>query len=280
MLMPKALQKAPPLQGRGWGGACAAMLRHGTPTPSPSPEGEGRFRCKSSSPMTTASTPPASRCWRNWPRNCPTMSGSARPAEEQSGAGHSLTLHMPVRLREHGGKRYSVTGTPTDSVNLALRKLFPDKLPDLVISGVNAGENLGDDMTYSGTISAAIEAALAGIPAIALSQAFRDNGPSFAATASLGQARARTADRHGDGAAHADQRQLPRPACGQGARHPRGAAGVPRLRTRHRWSKARTRAGGPITGSACRMPNTPSITAPIWKRWRTAISPSPRCNST
>ncbi len=109
------------------------------------------------------------------------------PAEEQSGAGHSLTLHSPVRLRELGARRYSVTGTPTDSVNLALRKLFPEKRPDLVLSGVNAGENLGDDITYSGTASAAMEASLAGIPAIALSQAFRDNGPSFDATEQWGK---------------------------------------------------------------------------------------------
>ncbi|RPF71941.1 5'/3'-nucleotidase SurE [Aurantiacibacter spongiae] len=101
------------------------------------------------------------------------------PAEEQSGAGHALTLHSPVRLRDHGERRYSVTGTPTDSVNLALRKFFADSRPDLVISGVNAGENLADDITYSGTVSAAMEAALAGIPAVALSQAFRDNGRSF-----------------------------------------------------------------------------------------------------
>lgn len=104
------------------------------------------------------------------------------PAEEQSGAGHSLTLHHPVRLREHGDQRYSVTGTPTDAVNLGLRKLFAERRPDLVLSGVNAGENLGDDITYSGTISAAMEAALAGFPAIALSQAFRDRGHGFAAT--------------------------------------------------------------------------------------------------
>lgn len=103
------------------------------------------------------------------------------PAEEQSGAGHSLTLHSPVRLREHGHQRFAVTGTPTDAVNLALRKLFEDKAPDLVISGINAGENLADDVTYSGTISAAMEAALAGIPAIALSQAMRDGGHGFAA---------------------------------------------------------------------------------------------------
>lgn len=103
------------------------------------------------------------------------------PAEEQSGAGHSLTLHMPVRLRQYGERRFAVTGTPTDAVNLGLRKLFADRKPDLVISGINAGENLGDDVTYSGTISAAMEAALAGIPAIALSQAQRDGARDFAA---------------------------------------------------------------------------------------------------
>ena len=103
------------------------------------------------------------------------------PAEENSGAGHSLTLHLPVRLREHGRQRFSVTGTPTDAVNLALRKLFTDRGPDLVISGINNGENLADDVTYSGTISAAMEGALAGIPAVAMSQALRDGGHGFAA---------------------------------------------------------------------------------------------------
>jgi 5'-nucleotidase len=103
------------------------------------------------------------------------------PAEENSGAGHSLTLHMPVRLVEHGPQRFAVSGTPTDAVNLALRKLFADKPPDLVISGINNGENLADDVTYSGTISAAMEAALAGIPAVAMSQALRDAGHGFAA---------------------------------------------------------------------------------------------------
>ena len=103
------------------------------------------------------------------------------PSEENSGAGHSLTLHLPVRLREHGARRFSVTGTPTDAVNLALRKLFADRRPDLVISGINNGENLADDITYSGTISAAMEAALAGIPAVALSQAIRDGGNAFSA---------------------------------------------------------------------------------------------------
>ena len=103
------------------------------------------------------------------------------PAEENSGAGHSLTLHSPVRLREHGNQRFSVTGTPTDAVNLALRKMFAERMPDLIISGINNGENLADDITYSGTISAAMEGALAGIPAVAMSQAMRDGGHGFAA---------------------------------------------------------------------------------------------------
>lgn len=114
------------------------------------------------------------------------------PAEEQSGAGHSLTLHMPVRLREHGHQRFAVTGTPTDAVNLALRKLFADRKPDLVISGINAGENLADDITYSGTISAAMEGALAGIPAVALSQAMRDGERDFAAAEAWGERVLRT----------------------------------------------------------------------------------------
>lgn len=98
------------------------------------------------------------------------------PALEQSGAGHSLTLNLPVRLQRFGERRFAVAGTPTDAVNLALRKLFADRPPDLVISGVNGGENLADDVTYSGTISAAMEAALAGIPAIAMSQSQRSSG--------------------------------------------------------------------------------------------------------
>ena len=108
------------------------------------------------------------------------------PAVEQSGTGHSLTLHLPVRLHEHGEKRFAVAGTPTDSINLALRKLFTDRKPDLVLSGINHGENLGDDVTYSGTVSAAMEAALAGIPAIALSQALRMAGHGFAAAEAWG----------------------------------------------------------------------------------------------
>lgn len=97
------------------------------------------------------------------------------PSEEQSGAGHSLTLTRPVRLRQHDERRFSVTGTPTDSVTMALKKVMPAP-PDLILSGVNRGANLGDDVTYSGTVSAAMEGTLAGIRSIALSQVYAKEG--------------------------------------------------------------------------------------------------------
>jgi 5'-nucleotidase len=97
------------------------------------------------------------------------------PSEEQSGAGHSLSLSRPVRLRQHEERRFSVSGTPTDAVMMALRKVLPAP-PDLILSGVNRGANLGDDVTYSGTVAAAIEGALAGIRSIALSQVYAAEG--------------------------------------------------------------------------------------------------------
>ena len=97
------------------------------------------------------------------------------PAEEQSGAGHSLTLGSPVRLRQYSERRFAVSGTPTDAVMMALRTVMPER-PDLILSGINRGANLGDDVTYSGTVSAAIEGALAGIRSIALSQVYAKEG--------------------------------------------------------------------------------------------------------
>ena len=98
------------------------------------------------------------------------------PTEEQSGAGHSLTLTRPVRLRKLGERRFCVTGTPTDAVMMAIARVMKDDPPDLVLSGVNRGANLGEDVTYSGTCSAAMEGALAGIPSVALSQSYAREG--------------------------------------------------------------------------------------------------------
>ncbi|MEG3122912.1 5'/3'-nucleotidase SurE [Sphingomonas sp. GB1N7] len=110
------------------------------------------------------------------------------PADEQSGAGHSLTLSRPIRVRKHIDKRYAVAGTPTDAVMMALARIMQDSPPDLILSGVNRGANLAEDVTYSGTVSAAMEGALAGVRSIALSQVYAREGmgdavPFEAATA-------------------------------------------------------------------------------------------------
>jgi len=94
------------------------------------------------------------------------------PSTEQSGAGHSLTLNRPLRIRKHEEQRYSVDGTPTDSVMMAVARIMKDNPPDLILSGVNRGANLGEDVTYSGTVSAAMEGALAGVRSIGLSQVY------------------------------------------------------------------------------------------------------------
>jgi 5'/3'-nucleotidase len=99
------------------------------------------------------------------------------PEVEQSGASHSLTTRRPLRLSPRGERRYAVDGTPTDCVLLAVKRLLRERPPDLVLSGINAGSNVGEDLTYSGTVAAAMEATLLGIPAMALSQDYRDGEP-------------------------------------------------------------------------------------------------------
>lgn len=102
------------------------------------------------------------------------------PASEQSATAHSLTLTRPLRVRQIDERRYTVDGTPTDCVTLALTKILPER-PDVVVSGINHGANLGDDVTYSGTVAGALEAAVFRIPGIAVSLAARDGDFTYAA---------------------------------------------------------------------------------------------------
>jgi 5'-nucleotidase len=118
------------------------------------------------------------------------------PDREQSACGHSLTLNRPVRLEEVRPGQFSVDGTPTDCVNLAVHWLLREQPVDLVVSGINYGLNLGDDVTYSGTVSAALEAHLLGLPAIAFSQEIRAD-TSFARAAGVAAALVRGLLEHG-----------------------------------------------------------------------------------
>ncbi len=93
------------------------------------------------------------------------------PTLEKSACAHSLTLTRPLRFVELEKNFYKLDdGTPSDCVFLSLTKLFKDKKPDLVVSGINIGANMGEDITYSGTAAGAMEAVLQGIPAVAVSQ--------------------------------------------------------------------------------------------------------------
>ena len=113
------------------------------------------------------------------------------PETEQSGASHSLTLTLPLRLRHAGHQRFALSGTPTDCVMMAGIHIMKDHLPDLVISGVNRGYNVADDVTYSGTVAAAMEGTVLGIPSVAMSQSFGDldeDSDRFACAAKHGPA--------------------------------------------------------------------------------------------
>jgi 5'-nucleotidase len=104
------------------------------------------------------------------------------PDHNWSAAGHTKTMHKPLRVSEYalpamspadepfeeGSLAYATTGAPSDCVALALLGILHDR-PDLVVSGINQGPNLGYDLTYSGTVAAAMEAVIFGLPAVAIS---------------------------------------------------------------------------------------------------------------
>jgi 5'-nucleotidase len=97
------------------------------------------------------------------------------PDEEKSGASHSISMHIPVRIRKIDDRHYAVKGTPTDCALLAIYEIMKEP-PTLLLSGINRGANLAEDITYSGTAAAAMEGALLGVPSVALSQVFTPRG--------------------------------------------------------------------------------------------------------
>jgi 5'-nucleotidase len=100
------------------------------------------------------------------------------PHYPQSAKSHAITIASPLRLfksNQFGEDvlAYSCDGTPVDCVKLAKNYLLKseegNRVPDLVLSGINHGSNASISVIYSGTMGAAIEAAIEGIPAIGFS---------------------------------------------------------------------------------------------------------------
>ncbi len=108
------------------------------------------------------------------------------PDRNRSGASHSLTLEVPLRVQQaEPDVWYVINGTPTDCVHLAITGLFEDEF-DMAVSGINDGANLGDDVLYSGTVAAAIEGRFLGLPTIAVSLVVgAPSGPYFATAARI-----------------------------------------------------------------------------------------------
>ena len=107
------------------------------------------------------------------------------PLTEQSWTGASKTRHRAVQsaVADHGFgcPTWTVDGTPSDCVNIAIAHLLPkrsgaaDSGQTTCIEGVVSGINVGFNCTLgfilaSGTVSAALEGVLHGLPAIAFSQ--------------------------------------------------------------------------------------------------------------
>lgn len=97
------------------------------------------------------------------------------PDREKSAVSHSITLHRPLKVERLEKDVYTLNGTPTDCVTIAVGKVLKRK-PDMLVSGINRGGNLGDDLTYSGTVSAAMEGTILDIPSIAVSMV---GGPKY-----------------------------------------------------------------------------------------------------
>jgi 5'-nucleotidase len=106
------------------------------------------------------------------------------PDSPQSGKSHAVTLEKPIGstllLKTDSLTKYTCSGTPVDSVKLALNLLM-DKKPDVILSGINHGSNSSINVIYSGTMAAAIEGYMHGIPSIGLSLLDHDEDADFSA---------------------------------------------------------------------------------------------------
>ncbi len=92
--------------------------------------------------------------------------------ESMSGMSQAMTVKTPIRVKlldENERHRiYTCSGTPTDSVKLAVNQLL-ERIPDWVVSGINHGANASVSVLYSGTMAAALEGCLYGISSVGFS---------------------------------------------------------------------------------------------------------------
>lgn len=86
----------------------------------------------------------------------------------------SATDYLRIKPRHNMGDItvWSCTGTPVDCVKIAIDQFCKDRLPDLIISGINHGDNSSVNNHYSGTMGVAKEGCMKHIPSIAFSSCY------------------------------------------------------------------------------------------------------------
>lgn len=97
------------------------------------------------------------------------------PDADKSASSHSVSLHKGLDVTKLSERKFSVRGTPSDCVLLAVSEIMKNDLPDLVFSGINSGANVGMDTLYSGTVGAAMEGTFLGIYSFAFSKLYYSN---------------------------------------------------------------------------------------------------------
>ncbi len=111
------------------------------------------------------------------------------PNSPQSGMGHAITIHDPLKLYKSeifdSVVAYECSGTPADCVKLAKHHILKGRKIDLVVSGINHGSNVSVSVLYSGTMSAAVESAIESVPSIGFSLCDYDHDAEFSHTSSF-----------------------------------------------------------------------------------------------
>ncbi len=112
------------------------------------------------------------------------------PDKGNSAKSHSVTLLDPVYVEkikeEDGVKYYACSGTPVDSVKIALSQVLTRR-PNFLVSGINHGCNSSINVVYSGTMAAAMEGTINGITSAGFSLLSWDKHADFGASKKYAQ---------------------------------------------------------------------------------------------
>ncbi len=105
------------------------------------------------------------------------------PDAPRSAQSMAITVAQALRITRaetpaDGVEMWKVNGTPADCVKLAMHTIM-DRMPDLVVAGINHGSNASINVLYSGTMGAVMEGCAFGVPSIGFSLTSHDADADF-----------------------------------------------------------------------------------------------------